>query len=101
MVFTEHTNAEFTVSEYGPLTDSEAQYIKRRQLLYYRDEFGDRGENVKIDPSMVFENDRIKNAYIALQAWKQAIISDPFNITVNWVGPNVCTTPESSCSGAG
>ncbi|MCD9640782.1 Leucine-rich repeat extensin-like protein 4 [Datura stramonium] len=99
-VFTEHTNAEFTVSEYGPLTDSEAQYIKRRQLLYYRDEFGDRGENVKIDPSMVFENDRIKNAYIALQAWKQAIISDPFNITVNWVGPNVCNYTGIFCAPA-
>ncbi|KAM1132187.1 hypothetical protein FF1_046604 [Malus domestica] len=78
------------IVSHGPLSDEEALYIKHRQLLYYHDEFGDRGEHVTIDPSLVFENDRLRNAYIALQALKQAILSDPFNITGNWVGSNVC-----------
>ncbi|KAK1282553.1 Leucine-rich repeat extensin-like protein 4 [Acorus calamus] len=74
----------------GRLSDEEATYIRRRQLLYYRDGFGDRGENVTVDPSLVFENPRIRDAYIALQAWKLAILSDPLNLTGNWSGPSVC-----------
>ena len=64
------------------------RFIKQRQLLYYKDYFGDRGEKVTLDPSFVFENDRLRNAYIALQAWKEAILSDPKNLTQDWVGPN-------------
>ncbi|KAJ1393504.1 Leucine-rich repeat-containing N-terminal, plant-type [Sesbania bispinosa] len=82
----------------GALTNAEATYIRQRQLLYYRDEFGDRGENVTVDPSLVFENDRIKNAYIALQAWKQAILSDPRNFTANWFGSNVCNYTGVYCA---
>ncbi|VFQ98483.1 unnamed protein product [Cuscuta campestris] len=82
--------AGFSVSANGRLSDSEVQYIRRRQLLYYLDEFQDRGEKVTVDPSLVFENDRIRSAYIALQAWKQAMLSDPFNMTENWVGAGVC-----------
>ncbi|KAH7511889.1 hypothetical protein FEM48_Zijuj12G0030900 [Ziziphus jujuba var. spinosa] len=85
---------------HGSLTDVEASYIKQRQLLYYRDEFGDRGENVTVDPSLVFENDRIRNAYIALQAWKQAILSDPRNLTLDWVGSNVCNYTGVFCAPA-
>ncbi|KAJ4951710.1 hypothetical protein NE237_028542 [Protea cynaroides] len=44
------------VSDNGGLTDVEAMYIRQRQLLYYKDEFGDRGENVTVDPLLVFEN---------------------------------------------
>ncbi|KAI3781850.1 hypothetical protein L2E82_11877 [Cichorium intybus] len=84
----------------GRLTDSEAIYIRQRQLLYYRDEFGDRGENVTVDPSLVFENPRLRNAYIALQAWKQAILSDPQNLTVNWVGSGVCDYTGVFCTHA-
>ncbi|KAJ4873627.1 Leucine-rich repeat extensin-like protein 4 [Raphanus sativus] len=69
-------------------------------LLYYRDEFGDRGENVTVDPSLVFENPRLRSAYIALQAWKQAILSDPNNITLNWIGSNVCNYTGVFCSRA-
>ncbi|XP_061366473.1 leucine-rich repeat extensin-like protein 3 isoform X3 [Gastrolobium bilobum] len=75
-------------------------YIKQRQLLYYKDEFGDRGEKVTVDPTLVFENDRIRNAYIALQAWKQAIISDPNNYTLTWVGPDVCNYTGVFCAPA-
>ncbi|KAA0061563.1 leucine-rich repeat extensin-like protein 4 [Cucumis melo var. makuwa] len=82
------------------LTDAEAHYIRQRQLLYYRDEFGDRGEEVVVDPKLVFENDRIRNAYIALQAWKQAILSDPLNLTKNWVGSDVCHYKGVFCAPA-
>ncbi|ONI06367.1 hypothetical protein PRUPE_5G056300 [Prunus persica] len=78
------------IISHGALSDTEALYIKQRQLLYYGDEFGDRDELVTVDPSLVFENQRIRNAYMALQAWKQAILSDPLNLTGNWVGSNVC-----------
>ncbi|CBI28097.3 unnamed protein product, partial [Vitis vinifera] len=83
---------QISISSHGHLTDAEVMYIKRRQLLYYRDEFGDRGEDVTVDPSLVFENPRQRNAYIALQAWKQAILSDPLNLTLNWVGSNELAT---------
>ncbi|KAK9047864.1 hypothetical protein SSX86_033173, partial [Deinandra increscens subsp. villosa] len=46
---------------------------------------------VEVDPSLKFENPRIKKAYCALQEWKKAMISDPLNMTGNWVGPNVCS----------
>ncbi|CAL5415318.1 unnamed protein product [Camellia sinensis] len=72
----------------------------QRQLLYYRDEFGDRGENVTIDSSLVFENPRLRNAYIALQAWKEAILSDPQNLTGNWVGSDVCHYTRVYCAQA-
>ncbi|GLT45668.1 hypothetical protein SLA2020_194840 [Shorea laevis] len=49
---------------------------------------------------LVFENQRIRNAYIALQAWKQAILSDPNNFTVNWVGSNVCNYTGVFCTRA-
>lgn len=84
----------------GGLTDTESLYIKQRQLLYYRDEFGDRGENVTIDSSLVFENPRLRNAYIALQAWKEAILSDPQNLTGNWVGSDVCHYTGVYCAQA-
>ncbi|THG02044.1 hypothetical protein TEA_019576 [Camellia sinensis var. sinensis] len=91
----------------GVLTDAGALYIKQRQLLYYRDEFGDRGEFVTVNPSLVFPNPRLRTAYIAFQAWKEAIFSDPQNLTADWVGSGVCnytgvsglrrrTTPRSS-----
>ncbi|KAI6681816.1 hypothetical protein NL676_035697 [Syzygium grande] len=88
------------VSPHGGLTDAEATYIKQRQLLYYRDEFGDRGEHVAVDPSLAFENPRIRSAYVALQAWKQAILSDPKNCTADWVGSDVCGYTGVFCARA-
>lgn len=35
-------------------------------------------------------NPRLYRAFLALQAWKRVIYSDPFNFTTNWVGPSVC-----------
>ncbi|CAD5324027.1 unnamed protein product [Arabidopsis thaliana] len=89
-----------SISSNAPLSDTEVRFIQRRQLLYYRDEFGDRGEKVTVDPSLIFENPRLRSAYIALQAWKQAILSDPNNITVNWIGSNVCNYTGVFCSKA-
>ncbi|MQL87468.1 hypothetical protein Taro_020011 [Colocasia esculenta] len=89
----------FSDSSHG-LTDAEAGYIRQRQLLYYRDEFGDRGENVTVDPSLSFPNPRLRAAYIALQAWKQAILSDPRNLTGDWVGWNVCGYTGVFCARA-
>ncbi|KAJ4949819.1 hypothetical protein NE237_033320 [Protea cynaroides] len=48
------------VFDNGGLTDVEAMYNKQRQLLYYRDELGDRGENVTVDPLLVFENPSLR-----------------------------------------
>ncbi|THU70575.1 hypothetical protein C4D60_Mb08t26430 [Musa balbisiana] len=45
-----------------------------------------------------FPNPHLRDAYIALQAWKLAIISDPLNLTGNWVGPGVCNYTGVFCS---
>ncbi|CAL9173210.1 unnamed protein product [Musa hybrid cultivar] len=45
-----------------------------------------------------FPNSRLRDAYIALQAWKLAIVSDPMNLTGNWVGPAVCNYTGVFCS---
>ncbi|KAL9232815.1 hypothetical protein vseg_007880 [Gypsophila vaccaria] len=44
------------------------------------------------------DNPRLRNAYIALQAWKGAITSDPNNFTSNWVGPDVCCYEGVFCA---
>ncbi|CAK9154416.1 unnamed protein product [Ilex paraguariensis] len=45
-------------------------------------------------------NPRLQNAYIALQAWKHAITSDPKGFTSNWYGPNVCNYTGVFCAPA-
>ncbi|OAY77645.1 Leucine-rich repeat extensin-like protein 4 [Ananas comosus] len=80
------------------LSAAEAAQIRRRQLLYYLDEHGDRGERVIVDPSYSFPNPRLRDAYIALQAWKLAILSDPHNLTGDWVGPDVCNYTGVFCA---
>ncbi|XP_062155278.1 leucine-rich repeat extensin-like protein 2 [Alnus glutinosa] len=45
---------------------------------------------VVVDPNLSFENPRLPQAYIALQAWKSAIFSDPFNFKATWDGSAVC-----------
>ncbi|KAE8653982.1 Pollen-specific leucine-rich repeat extensin-like protein 4 [Hibiscus syriacus] len=46
----------------------------------------------------MFENSGICRAYIAFQAWKIAIYSDPFNTTKNWIGPKVCDYKGVFCA---
>ncbi|EXB44637.1 hypothetical protein L484_010328 [Morus notabilis] len=43
-------------------------------------------------------NPRLHQAFIALQAWKAAIQSDPNNFTTNWVGPSVCNYTGVYCA---
>ncbi|KAK6919099.1 Leucine-rich repeat [Dillenia turbinata] len=43
-------------------------------------------------------NSRLHQAYIALQAWKQVIYSDPFNFTSNWFGLSVCNYTGVYCA---
>nr|GMC71151.1 leucine-rich repeat extensin-like protein 2 [Ipomoea batatas] len=45
-----------------------------------------------------FENQRLRDAYIALQSWKAVILSDPLNFTLNWVGPDVCSYTGVYCA---
>ncbi|KAI5078508.1 hypothetical protein GOP47_0006179, partial [Adiantum capillus-veneris] len=53
----------------------------------------------QIDP-LDFDNDRLRDAYIALQAWKKVIFSDPANVTASWVGPDVCMYEGVFCAPA-
>lgn len=45
-------------------------------------------------------NPRLHKAFIALQAWKHVIYSDPRNLTSNWVGPSVCSYRGIYCAPA-
>ncbi|XP_065873069.1 leucine-rich repeat extensin-like protein 4 [Euphorbia lathyris] len=45
-------------------------------------------------------NARLHRAYIALQAWKRVIYSDPRNFTSNWIGLNVCEYHGIYCTSA-
>ncbi|CAI0444511.1 unnamed protein product [Linum tenue] len=47
--------------------------------------------------TLKFENPRLETAYFALQTWKQTILSDPYNRTANWVGPDVCNYTGIFC----
>ncbi|GLJ34415.1 hypothetical protein SUGI_0692000 [Cryptomeria japonica] len=82
------------------LSDADVKYISHRQSMNYENGYGDRGEKVVVDPYLNFSNPRLKNAYIALQAWKKAINSDPLNITGNWFGADVCNYTRVFCSPA-
>lgn len=71
----------------GHLSDSVGRYVRHRSLF-------------DVDPRLNFSNPRLRNAYIALQAWKQAILLDPLNVTGNWVGADVCSYEGIFCSKA-
>lgn len=47
------------------------------------------GFEFQVQINLKFENPRLRRAYIALQAWKKVIYSDPMNTANNWVGSNV------------
>ncbi|XP_010554947.1 PREDICTED: leucine-rich repeat extensin-like protein 2 [Tarenaya hassleriana] len=59
---------------------------------------GNENDDIKLDPSLRFENPRLREAYVALQTWKQTISSDPFDFTGSWVGPNVCSYNGIFCA---
>ena len=56
------------------------------------------GSRIKVDPKLKFENSTLRQAYIALQSWKLAILSDPFNFTANWNGSDVCSYNGIYCA---
>ena len=82
------------------LTNSQDSLDKQRQLFYYSEQFGSGGEFESVPSLLTFDNHGLRSAYVALQAWKQAIISDPLNLTSNWVGSHVCNYTEVFCSPA-
>ncbi|OVA15448.1 Leucine-rich repeat [Macleaya cordata] len=84
------------------LSDAEASLIARRQLLTIKENGGDLPDDVEyeMDIKVTFANSRLRRAYIALQAWKKAMYSDPFNTTGNWVGPEVCSYNGVFCAAA-
>ncbi|KAI4368374.1 hypothetical protein MLD38_016936 [Melastoma candidum] len=46
------------------------------------------------------QNPRLARAFIALQAWKHVIVSDPKNVTENWCDPDVCNYTGVFCAPA-
>ncbi|KAI3468264.1 hypothetical protein Pfo_024927 [Paulownia fortunei] len=79
LLFNISTPHEIPISVARRVSDIADDFRHHRQLLSYN------GDPLATDPRLKFENPRLKNAYIALQAWKEAILSDPKNITANWV----------------
>ncbi|KAJ0077559.1 hypothetical protein Patl1_36229 [Pistacia atlantica] len=82
------------------LTDAEASFIARRQLLTLPKDGKLPIPEFEIGLDKQFENDRLKKAYVGLHAFKKAIYSDPFNTTGNWVGPDVCSYTGVFCTPA-
>ncbi|ERN09791.1 hypothetical protein AMTR_s00029p00242610 [Amborella trichopoda] len=83
------------------VTDTEARFIAGRQLLHLRE-----GEDLPddlefhVDTNLTFPNPRLRRAYIALHTWKEAIFSDPYNVTSNWEGADVCSYKGVFCAPA-
>ncbi|KAL4310402.1 hypothetical protein GQ457_01G000700 [Hibiscus cannabinus] len=90
------------LSSTSALSDANVSYIAHRQLSALPEE--DAQLNLDIDRQVginaTFENQRLKTAYVALQALKRAVYSDPFNITGNWIGPHVCRYTRVFCAPA-
>ena len=55
-------------------------------------------ESRKSDTQSSDGNESLNEAYIALQAWKRVIYSDPTNFTSNWVGSSVCSYRGVFCA---
>ncbi|CAN4100787.1 unnamed protein product [Withania somnifera] len=68
------TTNQISNSNDDPFDDFEIEKINNRKLLSYN------GDVLAINPSLAIENFRLKNAYIALQAWKEVILSDYYNL---------------------
>ncbi|KAI4389563.1 hypothetical protein MLD38_001778 [Melastoma candidum] len=77
-------------------SDAEAAVITRRQMA-------SSPEGWEYKPAIKegkIPNRRLRDAYTALQAWKKAMSSDPYGVTENWVGPNVCDYKGVFCEQA-
>lgn len=86
---------------FTPTFTVEASSIADRQLLSLpkNGKLPD-GYEYTVKTKETFENERLRRAFIALQAWKKAMYSDPMNITSNWFGPNVCGYKGVYCAQA-
>eukprot|EP00249_Psilotum_nudum_P003759 c17253_g1_i1 orf=896-2224(+) len=86
----------------GHLTSPDSRQLIEQQQVHVEQFYSTgRGRSiVEVDESFEFDNDRLRNAYIALQAWKKVIYSDPSNITGSWVGPDVCDYKGVFCEPA-
>lgn len=83
------------------LSDHQVASIAHRQMQDLP-EGGDIPEDFVFDIEIhvSFKSERLKKAYIALQAWKKAIFSDPHNFTGNWNGPELCLYRGVFCAKA-
>lgn len=83
------------------LSRDEESWITHRQLSSV-DKSDDLPPNyeIQVDIKFEFPNPRLRRAYIALEALKKAIYSDPLNTTSNWEGPDVCEYTGVFCSPA-
>ncbi|MCD7460998.1 peroxin, partial [Datura stramonium] len=81
------------------LSDHEASFLARRQLSTLP-ENGNLPDNYEFEVNVeyTFPNSRLRRAYIALKAWKEAVYSDPSKFTSNWKGPDVCNYTGVFCS---
>uniref|UniRef100_A0A0D9Y021 Cell wall hydroxyproline-rich glycoprotein n=1 Tax=Leersia perrieri TaxID=77586 RepID=A0A0D9Y021_9ORYZ len=92
------------------LSDAEVSYIAGRQLQSLEASLtagaGAGGDLLPDDfefdirVGVTFANDRLRGAYVALQALRRAIYSDPKNFTGGWVGPDVCAYFGVACAPA-
>ncbi|CAN1238884.1 Leucine-rich repeat extensin-like protein 4 [Linum grandiflorum] len=64
-----------------------------------QDEYDNHYHDTPPSPSEIlrFQNPRLETAYFALQTWKHAILSDPYNRTANWIGSDVCNYTGIFC----
>uniref|UniRef100_A0A0D9YB85 non-specific serine/threonine protein kinase n=1 Tax=Oryza glumipatula TaxID=40148 RepID=A0A0D9YB85_9ORYZ len=82
-------------------SSGDALISQRRRLLdYHGGGGGHGGGDVYVDPSYTFPNARLRDAYVAMQAWKRAVLSDPHNVTGTWIGPDVCAYEGVFCAAA-
>ncbi|KAG6512579.1 hypothetical protein ZIOFF_030704 [Zingiber officinale] len=87
-----------------PLVSGDGASISRQQLLGLSE--GDNGDDLPKDFAFDVEmatgitNLRLRRAYVALQAWKHAMYSDPHNFTENWHGTDLCSYKGVFCASA-
>ncbi|KAG6496944.1 hypothetical protein ZIOFF_044824 [Zingiber officinale] len=90
----------FSFSLSDALSDVEVATIARRQLAALSENQGQLPKDLEFDIKIGIRiaNPRLRRAYVALQAWKDAIYSDPKNFTGDWVGPDICSYNGVVCA---
>eukprot|EP00250_Pteridium_aquilinum_P001008 c11190_g1_i1 orf=2-547(-) len=81
------------------VTREEASQLESLQSRHVADFYS--GNVEELDSGLDFGgNPRLRNAYVAMRAWKRAIFSDPQNITATWAGADVCNYTGVFCAPA-